>query len=434
MRIAFFTPVSPQKTGIADYSEQEVLPSLSKFCDIDIFIDENVQPSNKFLIKNFNIYPYSDFPSLKKNYDIPVYQMGNNPMHQFVYDTLEKYPGIVVLHDIFLHGFLWNISLSKGDYKKYIDLFAYCYGENGVKIAQIAVDTGVYPEFEYPLIKKIIDCSLGVICHSDYGVHHVMKESKEPIVKKINQPYTVPTDKKDTDPLNKIKNDLNLTKFFPIITSFGYLFPHKRFNVIFKAFKKFLNQYPDAILLLVGEDMMHIRHMISEYNLKKSVIVTGFVTQSQAQQYLDVSDICINLRYPTAGETSRSVLQIMASQKPVIVSNVGWFAELPDDACLKVDVDEYETETLLQSMIVLSSHTELRNTLGKNAQKHVIFEHNPDTIAHEYYVFMKNILRGNEYLINAVSEKLYDLNVYEKDTLLLDYTTEKIKELFQRQD
>ena len=93
MRIAFFTPVSPQKTGIADYSEQEILPYLSKFCDIDIFIDENVQPSNTYLINNFNVYPYSDFPSLKKNYDIPVYQMGNNPMHQFVYDTLERYPG-----------------------------------------------------------------------------------------------------------------------------------------------------------------------------------------------------------------------------------------------------------------------------------------------------------------------------------------------------
>jgi len=432
MRIAFFTPVSPQKTGIADYSEQEILPCLSKFCDIDIFIDENVQPSNKFLINNFSIYPYSDFPSLKKKYDIPVYQMGNNSMHQFVFDTLEKYPGIVVLHDIFLHGFLWNSSLSKGDYKKYIDLFEYCYGEKGVKIAQIAIDTGVYPEFEYPLIKKIIDCSLGVICHSDYGINHVMRENKESVAKKINQPYTVLNEKVNRDSDITIKTDLKLTKFFPIITSFGYIFPHKRFNVIFKSFKKFLEHYPDAILILVGEDMMNIHHMISDHDLKKSVIQTGFVSQSLAQYYLDVSDICINLRSPTAGETSRSVLQIMASQKPVIVSNVGWFAELPDDACLKVDVDEYEEETLLQYMLVLSSNHELRNIIGVNAQNHVIREHNPDTVAQDYYSFMKNILNGNEYTINTISKKLYDLSINVEDSLLFGYTAEKMKELFWR--
>ena len=430
MRVAFFTPVSPQKTGIADYSEQEIIPHLSKFCDIDIFIDKNVQPANKYLTNNFNIYPYSDFPSLKKNYDIPVYQMGNNPMHQFVYDMLEKYPGIVVLHDIFLHGFLWNSSLSKGDYKKYIDLFQYCYGEKGAKIAQYAVDTSVYPEFEYPLIKKIIDCSLGVICHSSYGINHVIKENKSSIVKKINQPYTVQNKKRGMDSDTKIKKDLKLTKFFPIITSFGYIFPHKRFNVIFKSFKRLLAQYPDAILILVGEDMMNVHQIISYHNLKNSVIQTGFVSQSQAQYYLDVSDICINLRYPTAGETSRSVLQIMASEKPVIVSNVGWFAELPDNACLKLDVDEYEEETLLQYMITLSSHPELRNIIGENAQNHVIREHNPVNIAQNYFLFIKNILNGNEYMINTISEKLYDLNVTDEDSSLFGQTADKVKDLF----
>jgi len=430
MRIAFFTPVSPQKTGISDYSEQEILPYLSKFCNIDIFIDENIQPSNKFLINNFDIHPYSDFPSLKKNYDIPVYQMGNNPMHQFVYDTMEQYPGIVVLHDIFLHGFLWNISLSKGDCKKYIDHFKYCYGEKGVNIAKIAIDTGVYPEFEYPLIKKIIDRSLGVICHSEYGINQIMKENKESVVKKINQPYTVLYEEGNMNSYFKIKTDLKLTKFFPIITSFGYIFPHKRFNIILKAFKKFLERYPNAILILVGEDMMNINQMIVDHALTKSVIQTGFASQSLAQQYLDVSDFCINLRSPTAGETSRSVLQIMASQKPVIVSNVGWFSELPDNSCLKVNVDEFEEDTLLEYMVALTSNEKLKNALGKKARDYVIKEHNPDKIAHDYYSFIKNILDCNEYIMNTLSGRLYEMGINENDNLLIKYPLNKIIDLF----
>jgi hypothetical protein len=95
MKVAYFTPVSPQKTGISDYSEQEILPYLSKFCDIDVFIDKHVKPTNNDLIKNFNIYPYTEFPALEKNYDIFLYQMGNNSLHEFIYNTLMQYPGIV---------------------------------------------------------------------------------------------------------------------------------------------------------------------------------------------------------------------------------------------------------------------------------------------------------------------------------------------------
>jgi glycosyltransferase involved in cell wall biosynthesis len=431
MKVAFFTPVSPQKTGISDYTEQEILPYLSKFCDIDVFIDKNVKPSNSDLIKNFNIYSYTDFPSLEKNYDIFLYHMGNNSLHEFIYNTLMRHPGIVVLHDIFLHGFLWNISLSKGDAKNYIDTFEYCYGEKGVKIAQTAVITGVLPEFEYPLIKKIIDSSLGVICHSDYGITQIMSENKDSIVKKINQPYTIQDDERDLNYQFTTKSNLGLTKFFPIITSFGFIFPHKRYHIILKAFKRFLENYPDAILILVGEDMMNLNRMIADHGITKSVIQTGYIPHFMAQQYLNISDFCINLRYPTAGETSRSVLQDMASQKPVIVSNVGWFAELPNDACLKVDVNESEEETLLQYMIALSVNPDLKKTIGENARDYVSKEHEPNRVAYDYYSFMKNIFEGNEYVINMISGRLDDLNIDEDDVLIIQHIVEKIKDILQ---
>jgi glycosyltransferase involved in cell wall biosynthesis len=190
-----------------------------------------------------------------------------------------------------------------------------------------------------------------------------------------------------------------------------------------------LNKYPEAVLILVGEDMMNLDRMIRDLGLTQSVIQTGYVSHSQAQQYLDISDFCINLRYPTAGETSRSVLQIMASQKPVIISDVGWFAELPDDACLKVDVNEYEEETLLQYMLALSSNPELKKTIGKNAQDYVKKEHEPNKVSHDYYSFMKNIFEGNEYVINTISGGLNDLNIEGNDFLIIQQTVDKIKDI-----
>lgn len=100
MKIAYFTPVSPQRTGIADYSERETLPYLSRYADIDVFIDERIKPTNQDLISNFNIHPYTEYDEMKGKYDIALYNMGNSEYHKFIYESLLKYPGITVLHDI----------------------------------------------------------------------------------------------------------------------------------------------------------------------------------------------------------------------------------------------------------------------------------------------------------------------------------------------
>jgi glycosyltransferase involved in cell wall biosynthesis len=130
-----------------------------------------------------------------------------------------------------------------------------------------------------------------------------------------------------------------LCKYNVIITSFGFITHHKRYPILLDAFREFLKDYPNSTLLLVGEDLMGIDKLIEEKDLKGKVIKTGYVPFEKVIDYLISSDFCVNLRYPTAGETSRSVLQIMAARKPVIVSNVGWFSELPDNCCIKIDVE-----------------------------------------------------------------------------------------------
>ena len=54
MKIGYFSPLSPVKSGISEYSEREVLPYLQNYFDIDLIIDNNYNPSNKFIKENFN--------------------------------------------------------------------------------------------------------------------------------------------------------------------------------------------------------------------------------------------------------------------------------------------------------------------------------------------------------------------------------------------
>lgn len=431
MRIAYFSPVSPQKTGIADYSECELLPYLSRHLDIDLFIDTNVKPDNKFLLENFDIYPYIEYERMKGSYDISLYHMGNNQFHDYIYHSLIKDPGITVFHDVYLHGFLWSTSIGQGNTDRYREEFGYCYGEEGLNVANRAIRTGAYPEFDYPLIRRILDHSLGVICHNDFSIQVALKEKPDASITKIRHPLTIPQEIKDLDSQNaqKIKENLSIDIKGPIIVSFGFISSHKRYHVLLKSFKKLLIDFPDAVLLLVGKDLMGIDNQIASLGLAGSVIKTGFVPFTDIVKFLAIADFCVNLRHPTAGETSGSVLRIMAAKKPVIVSDVGWFSEIPDDCCLKVPVDSYEEDLLLAYMQALAANARMRETIGENALRWVEREHNPEKVADEFYRYIKSVVGGDEIVMTRVSEALLNLGLNEQDDDLLRHISTTIRDV-----
>ncbi len=431
MKIAYFSPVSPQKTGIADYSECELLPNLSRYLDIDVFIDANVKPDNKFLLENFDVYPCTEYERMKGSYDIALYHMGNNEYHDYIYRSLIKNPGITVFHDIFLHGYLWSVSIGRRNPDRYREEFGYCYGEEGLNIADRAIRTGTYPEFDYPLIRRILDNSLGIICHNEFSVRTALKEKQNIAITKINQPMTIPEEIRGVEILNieEIKKKLSIEGRNPVIASFGFISPHKRYHVLLKAFKRLLNDFPDAVLLLVGDDLMGINDLITKLRLNKSVITTGFVPFTEIIKYLAVADYCVNLRYPTAGETGASVLRLMAAKKPVIVSDVGWFSEIPDDCCLKVPVDPYEEDLLLAYMQTLAANARIREVIGENAQRWVERDHSPEKIAEEFYRYIKSVVDGDEIVMTRVSEALLNLGLDEQDDDLLRHISTTIRDV-----
>ncbi len=431
MRLALFSPVSPQKTGIADYSERELLPYLSKYFDIDVYIDKGIKPTNPYLTENFDCFSYDQYKKNAHNYDIPLYQMGNNGNHGFIYDSLVKYPGITVFHDVYLHGFLWSQSLAKGDAQRYLDEFEYCYGSHGVKIAQDAIQSHCYPEYTHPLIKRIIDKSVGVVCQSEFGITRVLMENPDSICTVIPQPFSIEDNSHVFDPFHKQQtlNKMGLNNKFPVISSFGYIYAHKRYDVILDAFKKFLERYPDAVFVIVGEDNIGLSKIIRESGLEKQVIITGYVSDETLVEILNISDFCVNLRYPTAGETSRSVLQIMSLGKPVIVSNVGWFSELPDNACLKLDVDSYQNTVLLEFFTLLAENRGVSTNIGKNAKEYIIKNHSPENVAKQYYQFIRGILNGNEMIENILSRKNLDLGLRNYEGRVIKYQISKIKDV-----
>jgi hypothetical protein len=79
--------------------------------------------------------------------------------------------------------------------------------------------------------------------------------------------------------------------------------------------------------------------------LSANVRMLGFAPIEEFTGYLSACDIVLNLRYPTVGESSGTLLRAMGLGKAALVSEVGSFAEFPDDVCLKVPVGAGEEDT-----------------------------------------------------------------------------------------
>ena len=79
------------------------------------------------------------------------------------------------------------------------------------------------------------------------------------------------------------------------------------------------------------------------------------------------ADVHVNLRAPTMGETSGTAIRALCLGKPLVVSDLGWFAELPDEVALKVPVDGDEVETLTAALELLTARPDVRAAMGAAA-------------------------------------------------------------------
>lgn len=430
MKLAYFTCLSPLKSGIADYSEKELLPYLSKYADIDIYIDDGYKPSNKDIVDKFKIFNYKEIESRASQYDVILYHMGNNQFHCYMYKTLMRHKGIVVIHDVFLHGLVWNMTINKGDKLRYIDEFKYCYGDKGRRIAEDAVKSGSYPSnHEYTMIKRILDNSLGVIVHSEFGKNIVLKEKKDVNIVKVNHPLTMSDKILDK---NTIREKLGVDKNATVVATFGYIFPHKRIHKTIVAFAKFHKKFPNSKYFLIGQrsyDCTDLDSLIEKLGIKKSVIFTGFLSLEKSMEYISASDICINLRYPTAGETSGSILRILSIGRPVITSDTGWFSELPDSCSAKVDIGKYEDELLSEYLNVIASNGEMMKKMGENAREYILNGYNPEKIAQEYYTFINNTIGKRLDIVKEISNDMADIGIRETDDPIIREIAIIMKEL-----
>ena len=120
--------------------------------------------------------------------------------------------------------------------------------------------------------------------------------------------------------------------------------------------------------------------------------------------YLAACNAVLNLRYPTVGETSGTLLRALGMGKPVMISQVGAFSEYPDSISLKVPVDASEEEHIYEYLKLLIERPEVGRALGLHARAWVERECNWPSVAERYAAF------AQAAMVNGTMSHAYELD------------------------
>jgi len=157
----------------------------------------------------------------------------------------------------------------------------------------------------------------------------------------------------------------------PLIGAFGNVNQSKRVPQLLEAFAGLRTTHPNARLLLVGATSpgFDLDRRLQRLGLDgEGVIREGHVDEARLWGLMAACDVHASLRSPTMGETSGTAIRALVLGKPLVVSDVGWFSELPADVALAVPVGEAETAELTAALRLLAERPEVRVAMGRAAR------------------------------------------------------------------
>jgi predicted SAM-dependent methyltransferase len=125
--------------------------------------------------------------------------------------------------------------------------------------------------------------------------------------------------------------------------------------------------------------------------------ILGFVPIEEFEGYLAACDIVLNLRYPTVGESSGTLLRSLGLGKAALVSGIGSFQEFPDDVCVKIPVGPGEEDQIFEYLNLFVSRPEVARALGERARDYVARECNWALVARRYTEFLEAVAAGGEW-------------------------------------
>ena len=153
-----------------------------------------------------------------------------------------------------------------------------------------------------------------------------------------------------------------------LILIIGRVNANKRIDSVLRAIGTSPQLQNTAILRLVGHIESNVQARLSAlaHSLGVRLLISGEVDDATLAHAIERSDVVCCLRFPPLEAASASTIEAMLYGKAVIVTDTGFYRELPDDCVCKVRPD-HEVGDLQETLVFLSQNPAERSALGRRA-------------------------------------------------------------------
>lgn len=349
-RLAIASPVPPQLSGPSAYMAM-FLDHLPDHADVTLFT--SIDPAEAEVPDRVRVERLECLPLIERiedRFDEVVYFLGNSQHHIHEERMLRRRPGAVFLHDARL-TILYSEMARRNQ-----ELVDETFGE-----ALHRMYPGRYPApmggagylplpeellFGVLMVADVAKFATRLFVHSEHAADLVELDCgrRPEVLFPIPSPVLddVVRDRAAADP-----------ESLPVVSSFGFVSPAKRSEVLLAS----MVDLDGAALALVGhsgeEFLDALRANAVNNDMGDRVHVTGKVTDEEYRSWLVRSSVAVQLRLSTNGESSASVAETLAAGIPTVVTDIGTFAEYPDDVVVKAPqaIDTGELAALLDELL-----------------------------------------------------------------------------------
>ncbi len=359
MKVGYFSPLPPARTGVADYSAA-LIPELASLCEIAVGAEDA---------------------------GVCLYHLGNNPLHREIYERSLRCPGVVVLHDTLLHHFFLGF-LSRD---AYVEEFVYNYGEfrrpQALAMWEGRSRSGDDPRyFECGMLRRVAETARAVVVHNPAAVRIVARHA--PGARVVEIPHLFAQMAGASPGLSRAswRERHGLAPDTFLFGVFGYLRGPKRLHVILRAFEQARVRSANAALLVAGEFVSpELELALAPLLAMPGVLREPHRPDVDFYALTAAADACVNLRYPAAGETSGISIRLMGMGKPVLLSAGDENSRFPEDACVRIDTGVAELPMLVEYMGWLAACPDRAREIGSRAATYVAEHHSPARVARAYF-------------------------------------------------
>jgi glycosyltransferase involved in cell wall biosynthesis len=309
------------------------------------------------------VVPWTDtghVEDLVRAAEMLIYQIGDNyTYHRGCLEWLHRAPGIVCLHDFFL-GHLFCDWAQNNKPEALATLRAW-YGDEATQLFLSYKNSDEFIEAnkdQAPLTEWICSMASGVITHSSWGLQRVLASCAGP-VRVVPLAYDAPS---------SVKGSINHgTEEFNLLTV-GNVNPNKRTESVIQAIANSAVLRSCTTYRVIGYITPSMAERLSALAraLQVRLIISGEVSPASLSQAMNQADVICCLRWPSLEAASASAIEAMLYGRPVVVTDTGFYSELPDSCVRKIRMQN-EIPELQQALEQLYENAAERMAMGIKA-------------------------------------------------------------------